>query len=162
MSQNFDVAELVRVAVNDERGGVHLYAALAKTARDALLKDTFARLSDVEKVHQKRFEDMLAGLKKNAAPEQYPDYYADYLEALVTEGESADGGLATRQAAECQNDGDAIALAARFERFQLALLRDMADVLQQREMKIVQEIIREEQTHLVTLAIARRRLEGKR
>jgi rubrerythrin len=57
---------------------------------------------------------------------------------------------------QCAGDAEAIDLACRFERDTLILMNEMKGLLPDEDQVIVNEIIREEQSHLVALADARR------
>ncbi|HUT58600.1 MAG TPA: ferritin family protein, partial [Phycisphaerae bacterium] len=59
MREVFEVPELVRVAVEDERTGVGFYSALAESAKTAEFKTLWAGLADQEKYHLERFGKML-------------------------------------------------------------------------------------------------------
>ncbi len=147
--RQFDVAELARVAVADEGSGIQLYKRLTALAQDARIQEGFRRLAGEERHHHERFQAMLEELERGPQPAQYPDEYVDYLEAL-----SGDGGEshAHRRAEASRGDRDALELAADFEKEQLALQQQMADLLRERHRQVVEEIIREERNHLITLA----------
>lgn len=159
MARRFDVREMLRVAVLDERSGTRLYRDLAGRARNDELRRTFADLAEQEKHHEKRFQEMLDALGEAEPAEQYPDEYVDYLEALVVQGVRQD---AHEQGARCTDDVEAVSLAIRFEREQLFLQRDIADVLggEHEHRAILDQIIQEERGHLVTLSKAKRKLTG--
>ena len=159
MAELFEVKELVEIAVEDERTGVAFYARLANRARDAELQRTFADLAEQERYHQKRFERMLADLGGHKPREQYPGEYMAYLRTLTNERAFPDEATAMKMADQCPDDAAAIALASRFERDTLMLMHEMRSLVPQRDKAIVDELTREEQAHLVTLAQARRRLK---
>ncbi|MFW6108032.1 MAG: ferritin family protein [bacterium] len=157
MTRTFDVRELLRVAVRDERGGQQMYGRLAETAKDAELAETFRWLSEQEKGHERRFQAMLDDLGPAPASSQYPDEYADYLESVAQAGGGADLGARAEQTG---SDADAVDLAIRFEREQLALQKDIADVLGDRHRAIIDAVLNEERGHLVRLSAAREKLTG--
>lgn len=158
MAEQFEVTELVKIAVEDEISGVVFYTAMAGKAKDKELKKVFADLAEQEKHHQKRFEEMLAGLGGYHAPEQYSGEYMAYL-GVLTGGRAFPDPKAARKAAEaCRNDGEALALATRFERDTLMLMNEMRGLVPEKDGAIVEEVAAEEQGHLVTLTEARQRL----
>jgi rubrerythrin len=157
MSRQFDVRELVRVAVIDERSGKELYGKMEKKAKDGDLKRTFADLVKQEERHEKRFETLLGDLESRGeqTTSQYPDEYVDYLE-MVTAG----GGRSEAQSKldDAEGDIDLIDLAVLFEQEQLLLQQDMAKILGDKHRAVADEIIREEQAHLVSLSKSRDKL----
>ena len=160
MAEMFDVAELVRVAVEDEKTGVAFYAALAETAGSAELKKVFADLAEEEKVHQKRFEEMLAGLGDHKAPEAYGGEYAGYLQALTTDRAFPDAAAAAEAARQCPDDATAVELAIGLERDTLLLMQEMRKLVPPRDQAVVDELADEERSHLVALTGARAALGG--
>jgi rubrerythrin len=160
MAEQFEVTELVKIAVEDEISGVVFYTAMAGKAKDAQLRKTFAELAEQEKYHQKRFEEMLAGLGGYRAPEQYSGEYTSYLQVL-TGGRAFPDPKAARKAAEqCPNDAAALAMATRFERDTLILMNEMRKLVPEKDGAIVEELASEEQGHLVTLTEAQQRLRA--
>jgi len=160
MGEMFDVAELVRVAVEDERTGVAFYGALAGKVRDADLRKTFADLAEQERGHQRRFEQMLARLGEHKPAESYGDEYAAYLDALTAGRAFPDEPTAMRMAEECPDDLAAVEMSSRFERDTLMLMQEMQGLVPARHRATVEELADEEREHLVVLSAARHRLRG--
>ena len=73
MAEQFEVTELVKIAVEDETSGVAFYSTMAGRAKDPQLKKVFADLAEQEKYHQKRFEVMLAELGECRVPSSTPE-----------------------------------------------------------------------------------------
>jgi rubrerythrin len=157
MSKTFDIKELVRVAVFDEKSGGELYKKMSEMARKGSVQDTFSGLVKQEKRHEERFQKMLDTLESSGEQTvgQYPDEYVDYLELLIAEGGSSE---AHRTISENPTDFSLIELAMDFERDQLSLQRDMGTVLGERHRELIDEIIREEMGHLVTLSEMKKQL----
>jgi len=160
MREVFEVPELVRVAVEDERTGVGFYSALAKAAKTAEFKTLWSGLADQEKYHLERFGKMLDEMGEHAPKEQYSGEYMSYLQTLTETRAFPDEQTAVRMAGQCASDAEALDLASRFERDTLVLLNEMRAMVGPKDKAVVDEITREEQAHLVTLAEARRNLKG--
>ncbi|MGC9453341.1 MAG: ferritin family protein [Phycisphaerae bacterium] len=158
MPEQFEVAELVKIGVEDERSGVAFYSRLADSAKDSGLRSIFADLAEQEKFHQKRFEDMLERLGGVKTPEEYPGQYMAYLSALTSGRAFPDPAAAERAAENCGSDAEAVELASRYERDTLMLMNEMRPLVGEKDRGTVDELIREEQTHLVTLSEARRKV----
>ena len=160
MGELFDVVELVRVAVEDERTGGAFYAAAAERAEDPNLKATFADLADQERYHQARFEKMLAELGDVRPPELYSGEYANYLGALTRDRAFPDETSAVRMAEQCEDDLAFLDVALGFERNTLNLVNEMRVLVSEADKDIVDDITCEEQAHLVALLEARDKLKG--
>ena len=155
MSELFEVAELVKVAVDDEATGVVFYNAIAEKVTNPKLKKLFADLAEEELYHKTRFEQMLADLGPKVSREEYPGQYTEYLRALTGERAFPDEQTAMQIAAECDSDAEAVNISSRFERDTLVLMNEMRHLVPDKDQAVVDELIREEQGHLVQLAQAR-------
>ncbi|MCK4601731.1 MAG: ferritin family protein [Phycisphaerae bacterium] len=160
MRELFEVAELLRIAVEDEKTGVAFYVKVADQVENSQLKKIFADLAEQEKHHQKRFEQMLQDSKSHAPKEQYAGEYTTYLRTLMTDRAFPDEAAAMQLAEQCEDDKAVVELATRFERDTLMLMNEMRGMVSDRNKDIVNEIIIEEQGHLVALAEAWQKLAG--
>jgi rubrerythrin len=156
MRELFNVAELVRIAIEDETSGVVFYDQIAKKTANPQLKKIFEGLAAQERYHKKRFEEMYESLGARPQREEYPGEYSQYLRTLTDGRAFPDPQTASRKALECATDAQAIDLASQFERDTLILVSEMKGLLPESDAAIVNELIREEQSHLVTLGEARR------
>ena len=154
MSQRFDLRELIRLAVVDERSGAELYERLAGQVRAPGLADRFRAIAEQERRHERRFTRMLDELGDAPPEHSYPDEYVAYLEALVAEGRWRESPVSR----QTRDDAEAIAVAVAIERNQLGLLNEIAETLAEKDHRLVKDIIAEERRHLVDLAAARREL----
>ncbi len=156
MRELFDVAELVRIGVEDETSGAAFYEQAAGRSANPELKKTFANLAAQERYHKKRFETMLESLGARPPREEYSGEYVQYLRMLMESRAFPNPQAALRMANQCAGDAEAIDLALQFERDTLILMNEMKGLLPDADQVIVHEVIREEQAHLVALADARR------
>jgi rubrerythrin len=157
MSRQFNVAQLVRVAVVDERSGEELYRKMAVRAHEAELEDLFLQLSEQEVGHRQRFEKLLEQVQGEGAA-QYPDEYVDYLELLSGQGGQSEAHQALGRATTAEQ---VLNLAIRFEKDQLALQQEIADALGETHREVAETVIQEKRSHLVRLNAAKRRLISK-
>jgi rubrerythrin len=158
MVEQFEVDELVKVAVEDEKSGVAYYSRLAQKACDAWLRSTFADLAEQEKHHQQRFERMLADLGGYSPREQYPGEYMAYLRAMTSGRAFPDVHAAQQAAEQCADDLSAVDMALRFERDTLVLMNELRGFVPQRDRAIVDELINEERSHVVVLTAAKEKM----
>lgn len=149
MTITFDIRELIRVAISDEQSGVQFYSRLSNRAASQVLKETFSWLSEQEKKHQDRFQQVLNTIQETQAMFQYPDNYLDYLEQIVSQDTLSDE---MQDVGEITDDEAMLNTALEFEQHQLALQKDIADVVGEKYADIVQEILQEEQGHITVLS----------
>ncbi|MFB3892395.1 MAG: ferritin family protein [Phycisphaerae bacterium] len=154
MSELVDTADLMRVAIEDEKTGVVFYAALAGRAADPAMRKLLAGLSEQEKAHQKRFEKLLASLGRTGPWEEYPGQYIAYLRALTGARAFPDEQTALRAAGDCPDDAAALNLAMRYERDTLMLMNELRGLLGAGHREAVEEVIAEERSHIVVLTEA--------
>ena len=151
MSRQFNVAELVRVAVVDERSGEELYRKMAVKAHKAELEDLFLQLAAQEVGHRERFQKLLETVESEPAA-RYPDEYVDYLELLSGQGGQSEAHEALERA---DTPEQVLDLAIRFEQDQLALQQEIADALGEAHRDVAEQVIQEERGHLVKLNAAK-------
>lgn len=156
MRELFNVAELVRIGVEDETSGVAFYEAMSRKTRNAKLREIFEGMAKEERYHKKRFEEMFESLGAKPAKEEYPGEYTEYLRTLTGTRAFPDPQAAATKAAEFASDAAAIDFAIQFERDTIILMNEMKGLLPESDSSVVNELIREEQSHLVELAEARK------
>lgn len=160
MSELFDVRELVQIGIEDETSGVVFYTAVSQKCAAAEIRAIFSDLARQEAYHKQRFEQMLESMGGYQAREQYPGEYTAYLQALTQARAFPDRQAAAAKAAAIGSDAEAVDLASQFERDTLVLMGEMKQLVRPQDVPIINELMREEQAHLVKLAEARRALQG--
>ena len=158
MSELFDVAEMVRIAVEDERTGVALYTALGESSKGKDTKAIFQKLVGQERYHQMRFESILEQMGGLKPREGYDGEYVAYLRTLTSTRAFPDTQAAVEAARRCSSDAACLGLAGQYERETLAFLVEVAEMVGPKQQDVVMQIIREERQHVVVLAEAGRKL----
>ena len=159
MAGMFEVTELVKVGVEDERTGVAFYMAASERSREEGLKRVFADLAEQERFHEKRFKKLLSDLGDYKSPERYGGEYASYLEALTTSRAFPTQEAALDAVGKTADDLSLVKMASRFERDTLVLMGEMRKLVREQDRTIIDQLIAEEQGHLVTLSVAKDKLE---
>ncbi len=157
MAELFEVKDLVQIAIEDERTGVAFYTALAE--KDGKLASIFADLAEQEEYHQARFENMLKRMDGLKLAEQYNGEYMAYLRTLADTLAFTDEQTAAKMARDCADDAASLELAGRFERDTLMLMHEMRSLVPEKDQPVIDELIAEEQSHLVTLTLAHQKLK---
>ena len=157
MSELFEITELVKIGVEDEKSGVAFYSVMAEKAAKPELKKIFTELAEQERFHRQRFEQMLRDLGGHQpSREEYAGQYMEYLKALTNDRAFPDEDAARKAAEQCEDDAAAVDMAVRFERDTLLLMNEMRGMVPEKHAAIVKALADEEQAHLVTLSEARR------
>jgi rubrerythrin len=160
MSELFEVPEMVRVAVEDERTGVAIYTALAASAQAPAIRALFQKLIGQEKFHQMRFEAILEQLGGHAPREQYEGEYVAYLQTLTSTRAFPTPAAAEEAARRCATDAEAVSLSLQYERDTLALINELRELVGPKHKDVVETIAREERGHIVVLADAKRKMHA--
>ncbi|MBF0565376.1 MAG: ferritin family protein [Nitrospirae bacterium] len=154
---NLNVREVVEMALRTEVLGNSYYSELAeKFKSDKDIYELFSFLANQEKKHMQVFSTLRERIS-DEEPEQWPEV-SEYLRAYV---ESAffmgrDKALPHMQNIAAPNA--AIGLALGFEKETLLYFYAMRDML--KDTNIVDEIIKEEKSHIVALTHMRQKLSG--
>jgi rubrerythrin len=149
------------MGVEDERTGAAYYSTLAEKAAEEKLRALYADLAAQERVHLERFQNLLEELGDVHPAESHPDEYVEYLRAMLNTRAFPDAEAATQRALELIDDAAAsLALSIRFERDTVTLMKELEGMVPDRHSHIVDDLIREEQSHLVQLTRAQEELSS--
>jgi rubrerythrin len=158
MSELFEVPEMVRVAVEDERTGVAIYTALFEVSGKPDIREMFQKLIGQERYHQMRFENILEQMGGHKPREEYEGEYVAYLRTLTSTRAFPTPEEAVLAARRCRDDAEAVNLALQYERDTLALINELRELVGPKHKDVVELIAREERSHIVVLAEAKRNL----
>lgn len=144
----FSIAEVVEMAIRTEKLGHSYYTELAakfKDKRDAW--ELFTKLAEQEAIHEERFKYLKGTLGEVEATqwEEVSEYMRAYVESAFFLGR--DKAFAHMQ--NITEPNAAVGLAIGFEKETLLFFYGMRDFVKEKE--IVDEIIKEEKSHIVWL-----------
>jgi rubrerythrin len=149
----FSVREVIEQAIQTEKTGNEFYTAMAKKFHENNeLKKLFGTLAAQEIKHEQVFTALKDKIK-DEAPEGW-DEVALYLKAIVDSEFflGKDKSLAAIQ--NVNTSADAIKFALGFERETLLYYYGLRDMIQ--EKKVIDEVIKEEKSHIVWLGDLRK------
>ena len=158
MSISFSGNELINIAIAIERKGIAFYSIMAKSTENAIARDVFQHLADMERQHIQIFQGMLDEADKYQVPESYAEEYAAYLQALVDSAVFADDMTTSEMATEADSDIEAMELAISAEKDSILFYYEMKEIMPQRAQPTVNKIITEEKSHLRQLSELKRKL----
>ncbi|NOZ56580.1 MAG: ferritin family protein [Calditrichaeota bacterium] len=161
MANLFVASEIVAMNVTEERNGYEFYKALAATAKTQKLREAARRIAEQEKRHEERFRRWLDELGEHQPTESYPGEYDAYVKALLSNTTFTDEEAARKAAEGAETDARAVEIALQMEKNTLLLLQELRKHIPEKDLKLVDETVREEEDHLVELSQLKDELQGK-
>ena len=158
MSISFSGSELINIAIGIERRGIAFYDIMTRSTKNAIARDVFQYLADMEREHIKVFQGMLAEADKYQLPETGAGEYVGYLQALVDSAVFNDDLVTSELATQASNDVEAMELAIGAEKDSILFYYEMKDIMPQRAQPTVNKIIAEEKSHLKQLSELKKKL----
>ena len=154
----FSGSELINIAVDIERRGIAFYDIMAKSTDNAVARDAFQYLADMERMHIHIFQGMLDEVDKYQIPETYTGEYVAYLQALVDSAVFTDDAITSEMATRAGSDIEAMELAIGAEKDSILFYYEMKEILPQQAQSTVTKIIAEEKSHLRQLSELKKKL----
>ena len=142
--ENFNDAEVLRIAVNMEEEGLAFYSSLAKNVKNAKVKEIFSILANEEKNHLNNFQKVYNEITASRDSEQgCEDYTVDeYIRHLVETGVFTQKGEVKRLTTEIKTDIDALRIGIQAEK----------NTKNKEGQKAFEFLVNEEKKHLKMLA----------
>jgi len=151
MTGFFSINEVVEIGIQIEDNGRLFYDRLAEKIVNLKAKEVFDFLAREEEKHQEYFQSLLTKVESYQPQEAYPGEYMAYLRALsahhVFIGEAVGGKLAD----QTKNDSEALAIGIQAEQESILFFQGMKKVIMPAEHGILDEIIAQEEGHLIKL-----------
>jgi len=160
MASIFNMAEVVDIGIEKEKSRRDFYEAVALLTTEGDMKDLFRKLADWEEEHVRKFESIRDGIDEVEPPESYEGEEAAYMQALVNDQLYRD--ISPRELAEKLRDPlEAIARGIEFEKDAILFFRSLGIFLSPSRQGIINELVREEQEHLVYLSRLREKCRNE-
>ncbi len=161
MAEVLDLVQLVRKLVLIESEGVGFYRSLAEHAGDERIRKLSSMMARAEQAHKEGFEKLAVTLEKRKSKKplskisgEMRRYVLDLVDHRIF--------LSPEQAATlAQNVGDlneAVDIAINFEKENILLLMECAQIASGSTRKFINLIIQQERKHIVGLRRARAHL----
>lgn len=152
MGNIFSGSEIVEIGIQIEKNGKDFYEVLVNKTKDAKSKEVFRFLADEEEKHIAVFQGILNRLQRYESPESYPGEYFAYMSALASEYVFTQAKKGQEIAQKITSDKEAIDLGIGFEKDSIIFYEGMKKVVPDYDLKIVDELIVQEQHHLKLLS----------
>jgi rubrerythrin len=144
--------EIIEIATRLEENGEAFYTGVAAKAITPSVKALFQDLAVQEQHHRRAFQRMGgSAVELILSPEQWDEFQA-YADALLHNSLFARPQGALSQAAEAQDERQAIESALGFEKEALLFFHSLRDAVRGPGQQTVDRIIQEEKRHIQRLA----------
>ena len=160
MSISFSGSELINIAIGIERRGIAFYDIMTRSTENAIARDIFQFLANMEREHMQIFQGMLNEADKYQIPETYAQEYASYLQALVDSAVFTDDMIDSEMTTWADSDIAALELAIGAEKDSILFYYEMKEIIPQRAQATVNKIITEEKSHLKQLSHLKKKLDA--
>ena len=149
----YSVREVVEMAVQTEKAGFDFYTEMAEKFKDNEdINELFSKLALREKAHEQTFTKLMDALG-DKTPEGW-DEASKYIHAMVESAFFLGKEKSSHHMKSITDYRQAVGLALAFEKETLLYFYGMRDVV--KEKGIIDEIINEEQSHIMWLTIFRK------
>ena len=158
MGNIFAGSEIIEIGIQIEENGRDFYNALVEKSKDEKTKELFQLLASEEEKHIAAFGKVLDSVQKYEPPEAYPGEYFAYMNALASQHVFTQENKGAEIARKIAADKEAVELGIKFEMDSIVFYEGMKKVVPEYDQKVVEELIKQEQTHLVKLTAIKNNL----
>ena len=152
MGNIFAGSEIVEIGIQIEKNGRDFYHTLVNKSKNQKAQDLFRYLEGEEEKHIAVFQKILDSVHKYEPPESYPGEYFAYMNALASEYVFTQKDKGSQTAKNTKSDTEAIDLGIGFEKDSIVFYEGMKKVIPEYDLKVVDQLIEQEQSHLRQLS----------
>ena len=152
MGNIFAGSEIVELGIQIEKNGYDFYAALVNQSKSSKAKEVFKFLAVEEEKHIAVFKGILDAVQKYDPPESYPGEYFAYMNALASGYVFTQKNKGKEIAGKIKDDSAAIQMGIGFEKDSIIFYEGMKKVVPGYDLKLVDQLIAQEQHHLKMLS----------
>ncbi len=151
MGNIFTGSEVVELGIQIEKNGRDFYNAVASITQNAKVREAFFFLSSEEEKHIAIFKQILDSTQKYEPAPVYADDYAAYMKALAAEYIFTQKDKGKEIGKSVRNESEAIELGIKFEKDSIIFYGGIKKIIPEFDIKVVDELIVQEQAHLLML-----------
>jgi rubrerythrin len=148
MANLFKPSEILKIALRIEENGREYYLEAKERASTPDMADLFGFLADEEVRHLEVFSKMLADVGEEKVPESYPGEHDAYIRALAAGHVFTRDSVGKDMVAEAKDEKEILKFALGFEKDSILLYYEMLDLVPASKRAVVEEVIREEKSHV--------------
>jgi rubrerythrin len=158
MANIFAGSEIVELGIQIELNGRDFYTASAQGSKNENARRIFKFLSGEEEKHIAVFQKLLDSVQRYEPSESYPGEYFAYMNALASDYVFTQKGKGKEIAKKIKSDREAIEMSIGFEKDSILFYEGMKRVVPAHDLKVVDELVWQEQSHLRQLSELRKTL----
>ena len=158
MGNIFAGSEIVEVGIQIEKNGKDFYDILGKQSRSPAAQKVFNYLAGEEEKHILIFQKILGTVENYEPPESFPGEYFAYMNALAAEYVFTQKDKGAEIAKKIKNDKEAVDMGIGFEKDSIVFYEGMKKAVPDYDLKVVNELIAQEQGHLLQLSELKKQL----
>ena len=159
MGNLFAASEIVEIGIQIEKNGCEFYSELAAKSKSLNSKEIFEYLANEEQKHIKVFKSILEKTQQYEPTQSFADDYLAYMRALAAEHIFTQEGKGKIAAQKATSDIEAVNMGIGFEKESIVFYEGMKKVVPANEHSIIDELILQEQHHLIQLWELKERLD---
>lgn len=159
MQDKFAASEIVELGVQIEINGRDFYATLRDKMKNREIKKAFSFLAEEEEKHIAKFRQILDSVHKYKPKEAYPEEYFSYMNSLASTHVFTEKNKGKEIANSIEDKKEAIDLGIKFEKESVIFYEGIKKAVPEKDQKIVDELIREEEDHIRKLVELRKKLQ---
>lgn len=148
MGEAFRGSDIVELGIEIERNGRDFYQAVHDRARNEKAKKLFGFLKEAEEEHIADFRKLLGSVSSHEPQEAFPQEYTSYMNALAGDHVFTRAHSGSEVARKVTDDQEAVTMAIGFEKDSIIFYVAMKEAVPAADRPILDELIRQEQTHL--------------
>ena len=152
MGNIFSGSEIVEIGIQIEKNGRDFYSTLEKKSKNQRASEMFKYLAGEEEKHIKIFQEILDKTEKYEPIGLYADEYFAYMNALASEYVFTKENKGEEIAKTIESDKEAVNMGIGFEKDSIIFYEGMKKAVPEYDLKIVDELIMQEQRHLRILS----------
>lgn len=155
---DFDVSDIVEVAIRIEENGAAFYRHAAGIAGQQEVKGLFSFLAEEELKHRDFFAEIRGGMDPSIPLGGYGNEYAAYLHSYVDNVIVFKTEALGDELAKIQDEAAAFDFAIRRELDSILYYREVVELLSGENRSAIEKIIEEEKKHFTILSQMKQRL----
>ncbi|MFN2220524.1 MAG: ferritin-like domain-containing protein [Anaerolineae bacterium] len=144
--------ELIEIAVRLEERGEAFYNTAADRTDTAETKALFEELAIQEQYHRRAFQQMGREMPQLALSDEQWEQFQAYADVLLEQRVFDKPGGALAEAAQAEDETEALRAALGFEKETLQFYRELRGVIRGADQQTVDRIIGEEEHHIQRLS----------
>jgi len=148
----FAGSEIIEIGIQIEKNGRDFYNTLEKKSKNQKASEIFEYLAGEEEKHIKVFQEILNKTEKYEPSGLDADEYFAYMDALASEYVFIQKDKGEQIAKTVKSDKEAVNMGIGFEKDSIIFYEGMKKAVPEYDLKILDELIMQEQGHLRILS----------